>query len=125
MNYGVNKNISGKKDTQWHIPFALQLVPGTLLVICMFLQPESPRWLLNANRVPEAREVLQRLRQLPADDQYLNWEIDTVLRQIEEERALSGNKTFMGKLWKIALPSTRLRLILGIALMFKSRTCRA
>jgi hypothetical protein len=118
VNYGVNKHVPKTSDSQWHIPFALQLVPGSLLVICMFFQPESPRWLLNANRVHEAREVLQRLRGLPEGHEYLDWEVNTVLAQIEKESALGAKKGFVAKLREIALPQNRGRLLLGIALMF-------
>ncbi|KAJ5016316.1 putative quinate permease [Colletotrichum sp. SAR 10_99] len=118
VNYGVNIHISGSSDTQWHVPFALQIIPGSLLSICMFLQPESPRWLLNAGRTDQARRVLQRLRKLPADHPYLNWEINTVLQQIEEETAMGANRGLLEKLREIKLPTNRRRLLLGIALMF-------
>jgi hypothetical protein len=118
VNYGVNKHVSKASDSQWHIPFALQLVPGSLLVICMFFQPESPRWLLNANRVQEARKVLQRLRGLPEGHEYLDWEINTVLAQIEEESLQGAKKGLVAKLQEIALPQNRGRLLLGISLMF-------
>ncbi|PVI05541.1 general substrate transporter, partial [Periconia macrospinosa] len=118
VNYGVNIHVSPKSDSQWHIPFALQLIPGSLLVICMFLQPESPRWLLNANRVEEARKVLQHLRMLPEGHQYLEWEVNTVLTQIEEEASQGAKKNFMAKLREVFLPQNRGRLFLGIALMF-------
>ncbi|KAL6916282.1 hypothetical protein ACHAP8_010914 [Fusarium lateritium] len=118
VNYGVSIHISPTSDAQWHIPFGLQLAPGTLLVICMFFQPESPRWLLNAGRTDQARKVLLRLRQLPADHAYLNWEIDTVLNQIEEDRAMGADKSFFAKLREVVGPTNRPRLLLGIALMF-------
>lgn len=119
VNYGVNIHISADNDAQWHIPFALQFVPGSLLVICMFLQPESPRWLLNANRVDEARRVLQRLRNLPADDDYLNWEVNSVLYQIEQEHNLGAHMSFLSKLKEIfTVASNRKRLIFGVSLMF-------
>ncbi|KAJ3958394.1 hypothetical protein N0V92_005036 [Colletotrichum tropicale] len=110
--------LTGSSDTQWHVPFALQIIPGSLLSICMFLQPESPRWLLNAGRTDQARRVLQRLRKLPADHPYLNWEINTVLQQIEEETAMGANRGLLEKLREIKLPTNRRRLLLGIALMF-------
>ncbi|KAH7329729.1 MFS quinate transporter QutD [Stachybotrys elegans] len=119
VNYGVNLHLSPTSDSQWYIPFALQFIPGGLLSICMWFQPESPRWLLNANRTEQARTVLQRLRQLPADDEYLNWEVNTVLQQIEQERAMGAHNSFVAKVKEIAtVPSNRKRLLLGIALMF-------
>lgn len=85
----------------------------------MFFQPESPRWLINAGRTEEARGVLQRLRMLPANDPYINWEINNVLHQIEEEnRNGLGSKTLGAKLKEVFAPKTRVRLILGICLMF-------
>lgn len=121
VNYGVNIHISADSNAQWRLPFALQLVPGSLLVICMFLQPESPRWLLNAGKVDEARKVLQRLRQLPADDAYLQWEVNSILQQIEQEDLRGGKRTLASKLKEIfGNPKMRLRLGLGVA-MFVSQ----
>lgn len=84
----------------------------------MFFQPESPRWLLNANRVEEAKKVLQCLRKLPADHEYLNWEINTVLLRIAEEEALGAMRGIVYKLREILLPVNRVRVFSGVALMF-------
>lgn len=42
VNYGVSIHVS-PTSAQWRIPFAIQLIPGILLVIGMFFLPESPR----------------------------------------------------------------------------------
>ena len=118
VNYGVNIHVPASSDTQWHIPFGLQLIPGSLLATCMFLQPESPRWLLNVGRVEDARRVLRRLRKLPVDDSYLNWEINMALHQIEEETRAGTKKGLVAKLGEILLPANRIRLVIGIVLMF-------
>lgn len=119
VNYGVNIHISPTDDAQWHIPFALQFIPGGLLSICMWFQPESPRWLLNADRVEQARTVLTRLRKLPADHDYLNWEINTILQQIQTERAIGADRSFVAKVKEIfSVPASRKRLLLGVALMW-------
>lgn len=39
VNYGVQLHISNSSDTQWRLPFGLQFVPGTLLLITMPFQP--------------------------------------------------------------------------------------
>lgn len=41
--YGVEGNMA-KTSAQWVTPFAIQLIPGGLLVIGMFFVPESPRY---------------------------------------------------------------------------------
>lgn len=116
VNYGVNKNISAASDTQWRIPFALQFVPGTLLVIAMFFQPESPRWLAKKSRWEQAQKVLSRLRNLPEDHGYIVWEVETVRAQLEHE-AESPNRSFIVKVKEVLTSNVRSRLLIGMALM--------
>ncbi|KAK8096088.1 hypothetical protein PG999_014110 [Apiospora kogelbergensis] len=44
INYGLERNIPST-SAQWIISFAVQLIPGCLLMAGLFLIPESPRWL--------------------------------------------------------------------------------
>lgn len=44
INYGLNKHVA-PVSAQWIISFAVQLVPGGLMMLGLFLLPESPRWL--------------------------------------------------------------------------------
>ena len=43
INYGVKINMP-EGTAQWMTPFAIQLIPGGLLIFGMFFMPESPRW---------------------------------------------------------------------------------
>ncbi|KAG8891525.1 hypothetical protein FRB99_003537 [Tulasnella sp. 403] len=55
------------KSVQWRIAFALQILPGALLVFAMLAQPESPRWLAERGRYDETRAALAWLRGLSPD----------------------------------------------------------
>lgn len=117
VNYGVNENIPKTSESQWLIPFALQLVPRSLLVILMFFQPESPRWLLKANRAEQAIKNLIRIRKLPESDNYIMWEVETIREQLERENELGADKSFFQKLKEAFATGNRNRLIIGMSLM--------
>ncbi|KAL2068306.1 hypothetical protein VTL71DRAFT_16404 [Oculimacula yallundae] len=117
VNYGVNENVSPTSDMQWHIPFAIQFIPGTLLIIAMFFQPESPRWLLFHGREEEAIKNLTYIRQLPVDDAYLQWEIETVKEQVQLEYDSGANASFGRKLRAVFAPGVRNRVAIGMSLM--------
>ena len=72
------KNVGGN----WRWMFALGAVPGVALAVAMVLVPYSPRWLVQAGRHDEARQVLQKTRE---DD-----EIDGELQEIEEVTEQQG-----------------------------------
>lgn len=57
--YLVNLGLSGAG--QWRYAFGLALVPAVALVIGVYFQPESPRWLMRRGRVEQARAVLARI----------------------------------------------------------------
>ncbi|KAI1761061.1 general substrate transporter [Hypoxylon sp. FL1150] len=117
VNYGVNQNMSGSSDTQWRIPFGLQLAPGSFLVAFMLLQPESPRWLIKAGKVDAAVKSLCKIRNLSPDDGYIMWEVSTVKEQLNHESELGVNRSFGGKFKEMLQKGNRERLFLGMALM--------
>lgn len=43
ISYGVSQNIA-PTSAQWQVQFAIQPIPGAMLVFGMFFLPESPRW---------------------------------------------------------------------------------
>ena len=42
INYGVQINMK-ESAAQWMTPFAIQLIPGSILIIGMLFLPDSPR----------------------------------------------------------------------------------
>ncbi|KPI36135.1 Quinate permease [Cyphellophora attinorum] len=45
INYAVNRTISEGTKTQWIVPLAVQLLPGTILFLGMLCCPETPRFM--------------------------------------------------------------------------------
>jgi sugar porter (SP) family MFS transporter len=55
-------------EWSWRLPFLIQMIPGLVLGVGIFLLPFSPRWLSSQGRDDEALEVLAKLRRLPTND---------------------------------------------------------
>jgi sugar porter (SP) family MFS transporter len=54
VNYSASLNFKPTDNMQWRMPLIIQVVPGTLFLILMSFQPESPRWLVEHGRYDEA-----------------------------------------------------------------------
>ncbi|KAL7271115.1 hypothetical protein RUND412_006156 [Rhizina undulata] len=74
INYGVSINMKPSHQ-QWIIPFAIQLVPGGLLLIGTMWMKESPRWLLTNGKRDLALKNLEWIRQLNSNDHYMVEEV--------------------------------------------------
>ncbi|KAH6604256.1 quinate permease [Trichoderma cornu-damae] len=115
ITYGVNTTMAPSK-TQWLIPFAVQLVPGGLLLIGATFIPESPRWLFLKGKREEALKVLCWMRQLDRDDKYIVEEVGFIEEDLERYRREVG-----AGFWKpfLSLKERRIqwRFLLG-ALLF-------
>ncbi|KAJ7599106.1 general substrate transporter [Mycena floridula] len=68
----------------WRLPLLLQVVPPIIVMSCVYLCPESPRWLVQHGRFEEAREIL---RQYHSDDGETNEVIELQLREFEQSIA--------------------------------------
>lgn len=102
INYGLTETMA-PSHKQWLIPFAIQLVPGGLLLIGATWIRESPRWLFGKGRREQALRNLCWIRNLPEDDIYLVEEVAYIDAAIEEQRLALGDG-----FWKVSnevLPS--------------------
>ncbi len=115
INFGVEQHMAAT-SAQWMTPFALQLIPGGLLLIGLWFMPESPRWMAKAHGRSRVTEVLALLRDLPDDHPDVQHEVDDILQQLELERAMSPDGT-LSSVKEIMQPGIRYRVFLGVVIM--------
>jgi sugar porter (SP) family MFS transporter len=116
VNYGAILHIHGA--AVYIVPLALQALPAVLLVGCMFLNKESPRWLAKADRWDQAGAVLARMRHLPVTHEYVQAELHDIAEQLEHERMLIGGSSLMDLLREMfTIPGNRKRALISIGLM--------
>ncbi|KFA81039.1 hypothetical protein S40288_00848, partial [Stachybotrys chartarum IBT 40288] len=116
VNYGSDMNLVDR--AKYIVPLTVQGIPAVLLVLCMFFNPESPRWLARQDRWEEGRVILARLRSLPADHPYIENELHEIHAQLESERLVMGDTSFMNlqkEMWLIK--GNRNRVLISIVLM--------
>ena len=65
IDYGCH---FGPQDLVWRFPIAFQIVFGAIIIIGMYLLPESPRWLIAHDKVAEGERVIAGLKGVELDD---------------------------------------------------------
>ena len=86
VSYGT-KDLAG--DPAFRIPFGLQMVPATILGICIHLFPYSPRWLVMVDRHDDSLQALAHLRRLPSDDHRVQAEWRSIIGEVAFQRELT------------------------------------
>ncbi|KAI1120994.1 general substrate transporter [Nemania abortiva] len=109
VDYGVKINLPSI-TAQWQIPVGLQLAPGAILGLGMFLCEESPRWLTKVGRREEALQALAWVR--GGDSPDVRSEFDEIVTSLEEEERLTNGVTWR----ECLLPINRYRIILVVVL---------
>lgn len=117
VNYGSLIHLSGSQ-TVYIVPLAMQALPAVLLVGCMALNKESPRFLAKQDRWEEANAVLARIRNLPVTHVYVQTEIKDIADQLEHERMLVAGASVKDLLREMfTIPGNRKRVLISIGLM--------
>ncbi len=105
----VNYFIAGRGDQAWNIAtgwrwmFATGIVPAVAFFLLLLRIPESPRWLIEAKRDDEARDILAKA----GGGGFADAEVASI------RESLAGEKGTWGELFSARL---RLPLLIGIAL---------
>ncbi|PHH87040.1 hypothetical protein CDD83_9399 [Cordyceps sp. RAO-2017] len=116
VNYGFVLHVPA--PAVYIVPLSLQALPALLLILGMFLSPESPRWCARQDDWERTTKILVNLRRLPADSEYVSNEIQEMADQLEIERRLTGDATAMTLLKEMVLiPGNRYRAVISVVLM--------
>mgnify|MGYP003361642959 CR=1 FL=1 len=88
-NYGT-KQYSADSTAQWRVAVGLCFAWALLMMGGITFVPESARYLVQKDRIEEARKTLSILNKVPGDDPLLQSELDSIVAAVEAER-LAGD----------------------------------
>ncbi|GAA5851862.1 hypothetical protein JCM8547_000080 [Rhodosporidiobolus lusitaniae] len=111
----VNATKDMDSGAAWQIPIGVQFVWFAILLVGLFVLPESPRWLLVKGHEEKARRSLGRLFRLPVESEYVAEEYASIAANIHSERA-RGTVSYPELLWKSTESRLPLRVWTGVAL---------
>ncbi|MGQ9634683.1 MAG: sugar porter family MFS transporter [Bryobacteraceae bacterium] len=103
LAYFINWSLSYLGPSAWRWMFAAAIVPSAVFLIALFFVPESPRWLTEAGREPDALRVLTRINGSDA--------AAAILREIQY-----AIREETGALRELFQPSLRRATLLAVAL---------
>jgi sugar porter (SP) family MFS transporter len=103
LSYLVSWVFSFQVENGWRWMFAIAAVPSLAFFIGLFFVPESPRWLVEMSREPEALGILARVGE-PSE---AKGQLDRIRQAIAEER---------GTLSELFAPGMRRALLIGVVL---------
>lgn len=119
INYGINETLPSNHN-QWLIPFAVQLIPGGLLLVgaILFIK-ESPRWLYSKGRRDQGLKNLLWIRNLPESDVYIIEEVAMIDADLETVGA--SHKGGFLRPWKLLATDRKVqwRFFLGTTMFSK------
>lgn len=70
--------LSGENTGQWRGPLSLSFLPSLVILVAVFLLPESPRWLVRVNRTEEASASLAAYKGMSPEDEAIKSEISGI-----------------------------------------------
>lgn len=90
-NATKNLNNSGS----YRIPIAVQFAWSLILLVGMIILPETPRYLIRANKMDKAAKALGRIRRLPADHPAIAEELHEIKANHDYEMKLGSQTSYL------------------------------
>ncbi|KXJ88653.1 general substrate transporter [Microdochium bolleyi] len=119
---GFGCYFSSNEAFQWRFELSAQAIAPVMLLVATHWIPESPRWLLEQNRAPEAFKILTELHGDSTDTQHAvtaREEFYQVSQQILLDKKFTEKE---GKWALFTKPSYRKRVLCAMATMFLSQS---
>nr|CAI6447475.1 AAC_HP1_G0012790.mRNA.1.CDS.1 [Saccharomyces cerevisiae] len=107
-NYGTKTYTN---SVQWRVPLGLCFAWALFMIGGMTFVPESPRYLVEAGQIDEARASLSKVNKVAPDHPFIQQELEVIEASVEEARAAgsaSWGELFTGK------PAMFKRTMMGI-----------
>ncbi|KAG7722486.1 hypothetical protein KL949_000460 [Ogataea haglerorum] len=109
--YGTYHNYDDSR--QWRIPLGLCFAWALLMIFGMTFMPESPRYLIEKDRLEDAKRSMAKVNKVDVDSEFVEHEAAIILNSIEIERqagSASWGELVTGK------PKIFYRLLVGVIL---------
>ncbi|KAL4901228.1 hypothetical protein BDW74DRAFT_160529 [Aspergillus multicolor] len=81
IDFGLSR--IDESTNQWRVPLAIALLPSLMIVLSVFMFPESPRWLVQVNRIEQAERSLAALKGDEASPEEIRAEIAGIQTSLE------------------------------------------
>lgn len=92
INFGFSK--VSFQPIQWRISLVIPVVFSLVICFSIFTLPESPRWLVQKNRIESAIDTLAKLNGLPRDNEHVRSEFSRIQRSLEAVQGASLRDIF-------------------------------
>lgn len=93
-NYLIGVAIGGGSEWRWML--GVSGIPALFFLMMLFFIPESPRWLVQQNRIPEARSTL-----LAIGEENIESELGSIVKSVDVEHGHAHERLFQ---WKYRFP---------------------
>jgi sugar porter (SP) family MFS transporter len=119
IDFGLSK-VDG--PLQWRVPLAISFFFSLVVLVSVFLLPESPRWLVRVGRIEEANDSLAAYKGMPEDDEAVRAEIAGIETSLEA----TANSASLKDIFSFSEPDEErlmYRFCLCVALQFFQQMC--
>lgn len=91
---------TGTEPRNYQIPILIGIAPQAVSILLASVLPESPRWLVQHNRIEDARKSLYRLRGPSWPVEMVEAELTSIIAAMEAERSLKQGQGLKDNLTK-------------------------